>query len=258
MATQMNSLPYDKVYRTMDYSKFNFLECNRNLCPVHLKRLMESIRTNNQLKLHPIIVTSDYDIIDGQHRLESARRLGLSIYYIISDDVTKQHIVECNANQKAFDLKDFIKFSIQETKNKDYIRLQQLLDLTGLKVKALLNLLFVKTPNDMIHKLKTGHFKLPAEEELVYSINHYMQFREYITTKNLTPQSMFIFFKFTRAFHYLIHSPGYDNSIFYKKLEYRWHTMRPCSTAQEWYKLLIDIYNWKNTLHPIDPMIMQK
>lgn len=251
MATT-NKLSYDKIFRTRDYDKFNMLECNRELNPLHLKRLMESIQRNNQLKLHPIIVTSGYEVIDGQHRLESARRLGLSIYYIISDEVQKQHIIECNANQKPFELNDFIRFSIQETKNKDYIRLQDLLMKTGLKVKAMLNLLFVKTPNDMIHKLKTGHFTLPPEEDVVYLVNNYMQFKEYIATKNVTPQSMFIYYKFTRAFHWLVMNPNFDKAIFYKKLDIRWHTIKTCSTAQEYYKLLIDIYNWKNTLRPLD------
>lgn len=250
---KVKELSYDKIFKTRDYDKFHILECNRSIAFVHLKRLMEAIKRDNQLKLHPIIVTSDYEVIDGQHRLEAARRLGLSIYYIVSDDVTKQHIIECNANQKAFELNDFIRFSIQETKNADYVHLQDLLMDTGLKVKAMLNLLFVKTPNDMIHKLKTGDFKLPPEEDVTYLVTNYIQFRNYMATKNVTPQSMFIYYKFTRAFHWLLMNPNFDKTLFYKKLDMRWHTIKTCSTAQEYYKLLVDIYNWKNTLRPLDP-----
>lgn len=258
MATDTKEKPneksYDKIYRTKDYSKFKILKCNRSISALHLKRLKESLIQTNQLKLHPIIVTSDFEVIDGQHRLEAAQQLDLSIYYIISEDVKRNHIIECNANQKPFDLQDYIRFSVEETKNKDYIRLRDLLIKTGLKTKSLLNLLFVKTSNEMIRRLKTGNFKLPAEEDLVYYINHYMQFKEYIATKNLTPQTMFIYYKFTRAFHYLITSPGFENAIFYKKLDHRWHTLRPCATAQEWYKLLISIYNFKNITHTICPI----
>lgn len=48
------------------------------------------------------------EVIDGQHRLEVARRNKLEIYYIIAPDVTTSDILLLNANEKPWGLADFV------------------------------------------------------------------------------------------------------------------------------------------------------
>ena len=247
-----------KVFKSTDYDRFVILNSNRKLNLTHLQRLTQLISVNNQLHVHPILVNSNYEVIDGQHRLKVARDLGVPIYFIKSDTITRKHIVECNANQLAFGLKDFINYSVTESENTHYIRLQAMMEETSIKVKALLMLLFRTTSNDMIHRLKSDQLELPLESECDYCIGQYIRFKNYIENKNLTPKSMFIYYKFTRAFHLLIHTPGYDPEMFYQKLDYRWHLLKPMSSAKDWYHELINIYNHKNIKNAIKAMYIKE
>src|SRR5258708_2908989 len=88
-----------KIFASCEYDSFKILNSNRKLNKLHLKRLEEIISVNNRLHLHPILVNADYEVIDGQHRLSVARKLGVPIYYIKSDIIARKHIIECNANQ---------------------------------------------------------------------------------------------------------------------------------------------------------------
>ena len=50
-------------------------------CEKLIKNLMQSISYRNLLAWRPIIVTKNFLVIDGLHRLEAAKRLGVEIYY---------------------------------------------------------------------------------------------------------------------------------------------------------------------------------
>ena len=71
------------IYKTTDYSQFKFLPGNRKIAG---NILIESILEKNKLATHPIVVSKDMFVIDGQHRLDAASSLGIPIYYIIDED----------------------------------------------------------------------------------------------------------------------------------------------------------------------------
>jgi hypothetical protein len=71
-----------KLESTMDYSSFKFMKQNRQLNTKHIKRIELSLRRCDWSYAIPIIVDSDMNIIDGQHRFEALRQLNRPIYYI--------------------------------------------------------------------------------------------------------------------------------------------------------------------------------
>src|SRR5208283_2271794 len=82
--------------KTDDYDNFKLKEDNRSINPNHVKKLIESINQHNDLHLHPIIVTPEMEVIDGQHRLMAARKLEIPIYYLVDENYDPLKIVLFN------------------------------------------------------------------------------------------------------------------------------------------------------------------
>ena len=66
--------------KTSDYSIFKKFPGNRDINPLNLRKITNSIKMHNMLDLKPIIVTESMEVTDGQHRLEAAKVLGVPIF----------------------------------------------------------------------------------------------------------------------------------------------------------------------------------
>lgn len=236
----------EQVEKTKDYSKFKLLCGNRPIDRYHLKKLKESINKNNHLNLHPIIVNDNFEIIDGQHRLEAARQLDVDIFFIKSSVIKDDHLIDCNVNQKSFEVENYIHFFAVKEKKQEYIQLKDMLKSSGLKPKALLTLILGVVSTNLLEFLKTGKFKFPSSESPDEILCFYFDFCAYSKDKRLKPFSMFTNHNFTRALRWLFKTSGFDSSILFKKLDLRWFDLKPQRTSEEWYELLINIYNFKN------------
>jgi hypothetical protein len=236
----------DQVQQTKDYTKFKFLTGNRPLDRFHIKKLKQSIEKNNRLNLHPIIVNQNFEIIDGQHRYEAARQLDLEIFFIKSDTINDEHLIECNVNQKSFEVENYIDFFAVKEKKPEYIQLKDMLKSSGLKPKALMTLLLGVVSASLLEFLKTGKFKFPMNEEPLEVLNFFFDFSAYVKDKRIKPFSMFSNHNFTRALRWLFKTAGFQSDIFFKKLDLRWFDLKPQRTSEDWYTLLISIYNFKN------------
>lgn len=77
----MDTKIISQVYQTSDYSMFKTLRGNRKVSKAHVLRLRKSMEKN--LLLTIIIVNELFEIIDGQHRFEVLKELGLPVTYVI-------------------------------------------------------------------------------------------------------------------------------------------------------------------------------
>lgn len=236
----------DQVEKTINYETFKILEGNRKIDRYHLKKLMISIQKNNRLNLHPIIINKDCEVIDGQHRLEAAKQLNLEIFYIKSDTINDEHLIECNANQKSWEVQNFIEYFCVKKCLPAYIELNLLLKSTGLKPKALMTIILGNVTNEILDFLKTGKFIFPKNSNHKQLLDSYLNFISYVKDKRIKPFSMFSNHYFSRAFRWLIKAEGFDYSLFLKKLDLRWFDLKPQRSSEDWYKLLVSIYNFKN------------
>lgn len=66
---------------TNDYTLFKKLEGNRDVRKKNA--LVRSIKEMDLTMYSPIIVSEDFRIIDGQHRFEACKELGLPIYFLV-------------------------------------------------------------------------------------------------------------------------------------------------------------------------------
>lgn len=95
-----------EVQETMDYGIFKTVSGNRNISEFHIELLKRSIKKRNLTKDFPILVNSNFEILDGQHRYEALSNLGLPIYYRIAEVTTVQDIAIVNTISKKWTLAD--------------------------------------------------------------------------------------------------------------------------------------------------------
>lgn len=88
---------------TEHYSRFKFLKENRPLA--HRPKLIESIKTHGLLM--PIDVDDQFNIIDGQHRFEACRTLGVPVKYRVVN-YGRNELFEINNTQQRWDFYDWL------------------------------------------------------------------------------------------------------------------------------------------------------
>ena len=95
----LNDTIVNHVYSTSDYSKFRLVFGNRELLRRKVIKLREAIKIENKILSYPVVVNSNFQIIDGQHRFVALAELGLPIYYIVDDTFKVESIPKINTAQ---------------------------------------------------------------------------------------------------------------------------------------------------------------
>ena len=101
-----------KVKKSTDYARFQFLDWNRAINQANLKKLIEENEKNFQLHKFPILIDSDFNIIDGQHRFTAAQKLGAPVYFIQEEELAEfQSVTSVNRAGKTHTMQDMIQMS---------------------------------------------------------------------------------------------------------------------------------------------------
>lgn len=107
-----------QVYQTQDYQMFRFAKGNRAVNHLHLIRLIESMRKNYLFTI--IMVNKNFEVIDGQHRLEACKSLNLVVYFTIVPDYGLKEMQILNLNGRNWTSEDYLSGFIDMGKQ-DYI-----------------------------------------------------------------------------------------------------------------------------------------
>ena len=78
----MNTVKSFRIKTTTDYNLLKMNKLNRSINQNHVKKLIESIKTNG-LQV-PVIVNKENEIVDGQHRFIALKKLNYKVPYLIS------------------------------------------------------------------------------------------------------------------------------------------------------------------------------
>lgn len=142
------------IQKTKDYKKFKSILGNRQLNKGHIHLLEVEIQRNNLLDVCPIIVNEKMEVIDGQHRLEAAKKLGIAVPYVKVPGLGIEHVVRMNTSQKKWMMKDYIQLHV-DLGNQDYIDLQEFIT----KWKTTPSIAIMLLSNQSYSKSKVAEFR---------------------------------------------------------------------------------------------------
>jgi hypothetical protein len=129
-----------KIVYTKNLDQFKLVPGNRDIDPKHVRELVEDWKVTKFFK--PIIIDELFKVIDGQHRLEACKLLGIPISYIIVP--RSPHLLDkirhFNTSAKGWLLPDFLSSYIKKG-NKDYKFLKEFVDMYKLSLSDSIALL---------------------------------------------------------------------------------------------------------------------
>lgn len=117
---------FDAVLRTNDYEIFKHMTGNRDVSEMRIRKIAESINKNGYI-FNPIICNEKMEVIDGQGRLETLKRLNLPVDYIIHPGLDVKDCIAMNAYQTQWATTDYIE-SHAKIGNESYVRLKKLIE----------------------------------------------------------------------------------------------------------------------------------
>jgi len=222
-----------KIYQTTDYSKFSKLVGNRSINHLHLRRLKKSIQENYLFTV--IIVNEFFKIIDGQHRFEFIKSLGLPVYYAIKPGYGLNEVHILNANNKTYSLDAYLE-GYCDLGIPDYIKYREFKEKYKFGHRECLSLLS-DTINLPSHDFKTGNYKIKNYEKAVMYAEKILMLKPYHDRWKRGP--------FINALHGLFRNENFNFSEFLNKLKQQPTALTSCVTTEQYLLLIEDIYNYK-------------
>jgi len=150
---------------TKSYDRFLMMDGNREFKKHRSITLQTAIKTHNLLPLFPIICVKDNDgclrVVDGQHRLDAAKDLGLEVHYVIATDITHADMRLINTNQTQWQSSDYLKHYVN-LGNTEYERLRAFMEASGIPLMLSVALLAgaPTTCAQLTATFKDGRFKV--------------------------------------------------------------------------------------------------
>ena len=165
---------------TREYNRFVFDNENRPVdLPGH-KKLMESMKKFGFIPAYPVHCTNGtgdrLTIVDGQHRVATAQKLGLPIWYVVCEEHEKLSIADINGTQKPWAIKDYAE-SFASQGMKDYAELLDFSKQYGVPITTAVGLLMGRSAcGNSLPRYYAGEFKVKEREQAAKIAGIYSQF----------------------------------------------------------------------------------
>lgn len=237
------------IKKTEDLSIFKKHPLNREVLDSNVSKIMNSIKIKNLLDKRPILVNEKMEIVDGQHRLEACKRLGISIYYEIEKTLEAKDIILLNANQKGWGLIDYIQFHARSG-NKNYIDILELSETLKLPPAVMIRL--ISRTSGFYARIKAGNFQMPPQEsgkieEIKKIIGTYDDTITFLHSKLLGDKHFLNGDRFKAVLMQFLSMELVDLSIFLKKVVQRIDLVCQRATKLAYHLMWREIYNYRNT-----------
>lgn len=151
------------VYTTKHYDSFLKITGNRHLVEKVVKKLMNSMAIKHNHS--PLLVNEKGELLDGQHRLEACKRLGLTVTYEMIKGLSIEDVRRMNSIQKEWKIMDHLHAGA-EVNNNSYKWLYNFCNLYELRPTMALVLLAGSSNNtpSMLQQIQAGIFECTLEE----------------------------------------------------------------------------------------------
>lgn len=239
-----------RTIETKDYSIFKTCSMNRPIDPSNLKKIKASLQANNLLEFDPIIVNSSMEVVDGQHRLEAAKELGIPIWYVINQSSGDEDIILLNAAKKSWSIDDYCNFYAKRG-NSNYEKLIQFCQKHDIGIGKAIRAFFTNVSgSESVNYFRSGKFKFPDQEKIQEIEKSLEEMKIIITSIEkycFTRKTMVTSSYFLRALSMLFNCHEFDSNVFLKKIALKADSLRACCSTSAYYKMFLDIYNFRNS-----------
>ena len=228
----------NSVYKTKTYERFNHIKGNRLVNKANLIKIVNSIKIKD-LKV-PIIVNENYEVIDGQHRLESYRYLKKPIHYIIMKGYGLEDVHRINSVSKTWSYNDFMD-GYSGMGNENYILYKKFKNKYKFGHRECLRILKGQGCNIIAKDVfDNGSLKLSNKEynagciiaDMVYAIKPYY--------KGFKRQN------FVLALLDVFNKDIYDHNVFIKRLSNQSMELTDQPRTEQYIQLIEKIYNFRS------------
>lgn len=224
-----------RVHSSFEYKRFKFVGENRELKPLNLKNLKQSIQRVDLSDYFPILVTKDLQIIDGQHRFTVWKELGMAIKYKIMKTPNLEIIADINTAQSSWNIGDLIKHHAA-LGNTNYQLLQD--DMKKHKMTAKTLLLFIMSKNNYSDDIRRKTLIYRKEDS--NKLNRFMNEVQIFKRHEFGKQS-----KFYQAFAALREHHRYEPSVMvHQEYKYGKDKLGPRTTTAGYLEDLVYLYNY--------------
>ena len=235
--------------KTKDYNIFKKMSGNRALDPCNLKKVINSIRLSNLLEHRPILVNAKMEVIDGQHRLEAAKVLGLEIYYTVKNDASPDDMHILNSAQKVWGLDDHLSFHAS-TGKLNFQKLAKFCEKKGIRVIDFLTLSGLRNAT-CTKTFKNGTMDFGDLDKKFSDVSHKLDFIEsvvsLIDSMVLGDKSYLTSKLMNRSLASLTGVVGFNEELFISKLKSNLSRMRGCRSSLEYFDMFKGFYNYRNS-----------
>lgn len=226
----------NQVQQTKDYSLFKSIKGNRDINRLHYNRLKKSIQNNYLFTI--IIVNEKFEIIDGQHRFEAIKKLGLPLYYIVCTGYGVNEVQILNQNSKNWSIVDFMN-GYCDKGIQDYILYRNFVNkykFGHLETMAMLRGM-ISSGSGVGIDFKNGNFKTTHYEQACKLADLICSVKQYYKGYN---RRFFIF-----ALLKLFKNENFSFDEFIHKLQMQPYSLVDCVSVDQYIMLIEEIYNYK-------------
>lgn len=232
------------IKKTTNYEMFKFRKDNREkgVDACHLKRMIESIKARNLLEFRPIIVNSDMEVIDGQHRLMAAKELKLPIYYEVDNDSNSKDIILLNVS-KTWGYNDYLHYYYKND-YPEYIKMHNFIKKTGLHVWIVFDLA-EGIRSEKRKNFRLGTFKFEGE-----GLDKKIEWCTIIIDKIISLNGNKPFLRttrFWRALIKIIDYPGFELKRLLENIGRFSSKITSKTNTESYLRLFQEIYNYRTT-----------
>ena len=223
----------NQIHTTKNYEMFSSFGGNRTKNLQHINRIRKSMEENYLFTI--IIVNERFEIIDGQHRFEVIKELGLPLYYVVCKGYGLNEIHILNQNAKNWTAEDYMN-GYCDMGNKDYQIYKEFKEYYGFGHSECMALLGAeglnKNPN-----FKSGEFKIGNLFEARRVADNVMDISKYYDGyKRRT---------FVYTMYALSKNPDFVHSDFLHKLSLQPGVLVDCPNVDSYKNLIEKIYNYR-------------
>lgn len=232
LKTKVVNKQIGNLYMTFDYGQFKLMKGNRPTNSAHVQHLKKSFESRQLIV--PVLVNHHMEIIDGQHRVEVCRQMGMPVYFLILENYGIKEVQMLNTNMKNWSVDDYLSCYCNEG-IEDYIKYREFRAKFGFDHQV--SLAFLMGNTSKYHQIfNEGNLKIKhydKAEKAAQMISEFAQFYKGYKRKS------FVFAMMTIMKH-----PDYNHQEMIDKLALQQTKLVDCPSNESYISLLEEIYNY--------------